>query len=159
MHNCNLFFGDAKKIPEVNAILKWKDDITELINSSNGLHALFQKYVKEHNDGQTLEFIKGSSTRMGKEFIELQRFRRLIQPLKSLATSPQLNKFKGYEVLVDFNENIRTHVRRMDELLTLLYPSYYFLRVSDMSRSLISKLYPYCQKIISHLERSKDSVI
>jgi hypothetical protein len=158
MHNCNLFFGDVKKIPEVNAILKWKDDITELINSSNGLHALFQKYVKEHNDGQTLEFIKGSSTRMGKEFIELQRFRRLIQSLKSLATSPQLNKFKGYEVLVDFNENIRTHVRRMDELLTLLYPSYYFLRVSDMSRSLISKVYPYCQKIISHLERSKDSV-
>ena len=69
-----------------------------------------------------------------------------------------LNKFKGYEVLVDFNENIRTHVRRMDELLTLLYPSYYFLRISDMSRFLISKVYPYCQKIISHLARSKDSV-
>ena len=49
-------------------------------------------------------------------------------------------------------------MRRMDELLTLLYPSYNFLRVSDMSRSLISKVYPYCQKIISHLERSKASV-
>lgn len=91
MHNVNLFFGDVKRrAPGVDEVLRIKDNIVDFIHSSLSLHAVFEKYVKAHNHGRPLEFIKGSTTRMGKEFIELHRFRRLIKPLKALASAPSI---------------------------------------------------------------------
>ena len=152
MHNVNLFFGDVKRrAPGVDEVLRIKDNIVEFIHSSLSLHAVFEKHVKEHNHGRPLEFIKGSTTRMGKEFIELHRFRRLMKPLKALASAPSICEYDNYRVLTDFIDDIKVNEKKIDDILRLLYPTYNLLRVSDVNNSPISKIYPYVQKITSHL--------
>ena len=93
---------------------------------------------------------------MGKDWIELHRLRRLLNAIRAVATSAEVNNcpMPGDEVLEKvitpfFSDDV-------DELIDTLWPGYKFLRIVDCDKPLISKVYPYMQALLNHLQDVKE---
>ncbi len=95
-HVISLFFSDVFSFPEFKSLYHIAKRCY-CVFGSGSMHqpyAIFQKYLKRHNNGKNIGLMRAAGTRMAGAAIVLMRFIRLRPALISTVTSPEFIKIK-----------------------------------------------------------------
>ena len=92
----SLFFGDVFKNRDLSLFIRVSHMIYKVFGSGamHTPYAIFQKYTKHHNQGQSIGLIWASDARMGGHVTALMQLLRLQKPLWNSVTSVEFENLK-----------------------------------------------------------------